>query len=375
MAIQIEPFDASRSAAVAEFNQRMAAHGSSWRFPEHPDPSWLARQPGNPLFQEFFLAWDGERVRGAYALQHRTVALRGVEQEIANWYLPISEGFVDPRFAMVAPSLLRDLLRRRPVNFVLGMNGSDSALAQLSRRFGFEPRLLPAFVRVENGARFVREARFIRKRPLAARALDLAAATGLAGLGAALVRLALRNGPRLGGASVESVPEFGAWADELWQRCRARYSFVELRDAATLARIYPAGRPRVECLRLARNGQAIGWAVLQHAEMRDNPNFGSLHVGRITDCFAAPEDAAVVIRAAADRLAALGVDLMLSNQSHPAWCSALRRNAFLPAPSSFAFAPSPELRKQLAAVDPDGREMHLNRGDGDGPWGHDPRSF
>ena len=83
----------------------------------------------------------------------------------------------------------------------------------------------------------------------------------------------------------------------------------------------------------------------------------------------------VVVRAAADALAERGVDLMLSNQSHPAWCTALRRNAFLPAPSNFAFAPSAELGKQIRAIDPDGRDMHLNRGDGDGPWGHDPRSF
>ena len=375
MAIRIAPFDAGHGAAVAAFNRRMAEHGSTWHFPECPEPSWLPRREGDPLFQEFFLACDGSEVHGAYALQHRAAALRGGVQACANWYLPISEGFVDPRFAMVAPSLLRDVLRRQPANFVLGMNGIDSALTQLAMRFGFEPRLLPSFVRIEHGGRFVREARFIRKRALVARALDLAAASGLATLGASLVRLALRNGPRLGGASVETVSEFGPWADELWERCRARYSFVELRDAATLARIYPAERPRIERLRIACGARTIGWAVLQHAQMQENPNFGSLYVGRITDCFAAPEDAAVVTRAAADRLAALGVDVMLSNQSHPAWCTALRRNAFLPAPSTFAFAPSPELRKRLESIDPEGREMHLNRGDGDGPWGHDPRSF
>jgi hypothetical protein len=109
--------------------------------------------------------------------------------------------------------------------------------------------------------------------------------------------------------------------------------------------------------------------------MSDNPHFGNLYVGRITDAFAAPEDAGAVIRAAADALAGEHVDLMLSNQSHPAWCAALRRNAFLPAPSNFAFAPSPDLAQHIQAIDPEGRRLHLNRGDGDGPWGLDPRSF
>jgi hypothetical protein len=49
--------------------------------------------------------------------------------------------------------------------------------------------------------------------------------------------------------------------------------------------------------------------------------------------------------------------------------------AFLPAPSNFAFAPSPDLARRIRQIDPQGRRLHLNRGDGDGPWGHDPKSF
>jgi hypothetical protein len=235
---------------------------------------------------------------------------------------------------------------------------------------------VPFLVRIENGARFVQEARYVRRRAAVARLLDVAAATGAASLGATLARVALRRGPGLGPATtVETVAEFGPWADELWERCRAHYSFVGLRDAATLNRVYPKERPRLRRLRLVRDGRALGWAVLQVARMSDNPNFGNLHVGRITDVFGAPEHAGPVMRAAADALAAEGVDLMLSNQSHPAWCAALRRNAFLSVPSNFAFAPAPDLAKRIVAVDPEGRRLHLNRGDGDGPWGHDPRAF
>jgi hypothetical protein len=375
MPIRVQPFESGWEPALKDFNRRMAAAGSRWQFPESPVPSWLARTEGSPVFQEFYVAADGDAVRGAYALQRRPACVAGEEQSIGAWYLPISEGTVEPKHALVAAQLVRDAIRREPLSFGLGMDGMDSQLSKLVGSLRCERRLVPFFVRIEHGGRFAREARYIRKRAALRRALDFAAATGLAWLGAELLKLALRRGPGLGSASAEVVREFGAWADEIWERCRGRYSFVECRDAATLTRIYPAGRARVERLRIARNGQAIGWAVLQRAEMRGNPNFGSLHVGRITDCFAAPEDAAVVIRAAADALARRGVDLMLSNQSHPAWCAALRGNAFLPAPSNFAFAPSPELGKRIRAADPDGRGLHLNRGDGDGPWGHDPRSF
>jgi hypothetical protein len=328
------------------------------------------------VFQEFFVALDGEAVRGAYVLQHRPAAVGGELLPVETWYLPISEGVVDARYALVAMRIARDALRRAPLSFCLGMNGMTSPLAGLVARLGCELRPVPFFARIQNGARFAREARYARRRAVLARLLDVAAATGVASLGAALLRLALRRGPGLGrGTTLETVAEFGPWADALWERCRAHYSFVELRDAATLNRIYPAQRRGLHRLRIARGAETLGWAVLQAAHMSDNPNFGNLHVGRITDVFAAPEHADAVMRAAVDALAAEGVDLMLSNQSHPAWCEALRRNAFLEVPSNFVFAPAPELAKRIAAVDPDGTRLHLDRGDGDGPWGHDPRSF
>jgi hypothetical protein len=375
MPLRIHPFENAHVAAVKDFNRRIAAGGSTWQFPESPVPSWLAPQPGSPVYQEFFLASDGDVVRGAYALQRRPACIGGEGVSLGAWYLPISEGAVDPKHALVATLLMRDALRREPLSYGLGMDGMESQLSKLAGAMRCERRLVPFFVRIERGERFVREARYVRRSPAAAAALDIGAVTGLAWLGAKLVKLALRRGPGLAGASAEAVPEFGPWADELWERCRGHYSFVERRDAATLARVYPAERPRFERLRISRDGRAIGWAVLQQAEMRDNPNFGTLHVGRITDAFAAPDDAGAVIRAAADALSARGVDVMLSNQLHPAWCEALRRNAFLTGPSNYVFAPTAPLAERIHAADPDYRRVHVNRGDGDGPWGHDPRGF
>ena len=375
MSIRIQRFEPHHSGAVADFNRRLAAAGSTWQFPEQPVPGWLARAEASPVFQEFLLALEGEVVRGAYALQHRPAAIAGGIEPVETWYLPISEGAIDPHFTLVAMQIVRDALRRAPLSFCIGMNGAASPLALLLSRFGYAPRPVPFFVRIENGARFAREARYVRKRRALAGLLDLAAATGAASFGAAALRLALRR-PGLGrGTRVESVAEFGPWADALWRACHARYSFVGLRDAATLNRVYPRERPRLRRLRIERDGATLGWAVLQSAQMSDNPNFGSLRVGRLTDGFGAPEHAAAVVRAAADALAADGVDVMVSNQSHPAWCAALRRSAFLQVPSNFAFGPAPDLAKRIDAVDPARRRLHLNRGDGDGPWGHDPRSF
>lgn len=368
MAIAIQPFEPGHCGAVADFNRRLAAAGSRWSFPEHPEPSWLARAAGSAVFQEFFVALDGPSVRGVYALQHRPAALGGEERSVGCWYLPISEGAIDRRHALVAACLLGDALRRAPLSYGIGFPGLDSPAGRLLGALGCERRLVPFFVRIEHGARFAREARQLRRTRALARALDLAATSGLASAAARLVKRTLRRGPGLGDARAETLPGFGAWADEVWRRCRSRYSFVALRDAATLNRIYPAEDAALERVRVVRGGLTLGWAVLQRARLRDDSTFGSLHVGRISDCFAAPEDAGLVIRAAADALAARGVDLMLSNQLHPAFCEALRRNAFLPAPSNFGVGPAPALAARIRSLDPDFRNVHMNRGDGEGPW-------
>jgi hypothetical protein len=376
VAVAIHRFGPEHTEAVGDFNRRLQEAGSDWRFPDSHEPSWLARNNGSATFQEFYVAADGDGVRGAYALQRRPAAIDGEPLEIGTWYLPISEGAVDPRYALVAMLMMRDALRRAPVSFCLGMNGVDSAVAKLGARLGCEPWPVPFFARIQNGGRFAREARYLRRKRGLAPILDVATTTGVASLAAGLVRLALRRSPRNeSDLRVELVEEFGPWADMLWERCAPHYSFIELRDATTLNRVYPKGRARLTRLRLRRGSQTFGWAVLQATRMRNHPNFGELHVGRITDVLAAPEDAELVTDAATAALSALEVDLMLANQGHPVWCTALRRQAFLPIPSNFAFAPSPELAERIRAVDPGYQRLHLNRGDGDGPWGHDPRSF
>jgi hypothetical protein len=368
MAISIQPFDPSRSSAIADLNRRMAAGGSTWQFPEHPDPGSFAREAGSPVFQELFVAVDGAAVRGGYTLQHRPAAFGSDERLIGTWYQPISEGSVDPKHSLVAIQLLRDALRREPLCFGLGLEGPDSQLAKLATTLRCELRLIPFFVRVQNGQRFARHARYLRKRRVLGRLLDLAAATRTAGLAVTLANAALQRVPRPGADTrVESITGFGPWADEVWARSRARYSFVGVRDAATLRRLYPE-RQRFRGVRVLRGETTLGWAVLDSKRMSDDRKFGDLHIGRVADCFGAPEDADVVVRAAVDVLAEEGVDVILSNMSHPAWCAALRRNAFLPAPSNFVFAPSPELAKRIRAIDPEARDVHLTRGDdGGGP--------
>jgi hypothetical protein len=61
------------------------------------------------------------------------------------------------------------------------------------------------------------------------------------------------------------------------------------------------------------------------------------------------------------------VDLILSNQSHAAWGTALQRAGFLQSQTNFCFAASPELSKLIDPLATKIAHMHLTRGDGEGP--------
>ena len=105
--------------------------------------------------------------------------------------------------------------------------------------------------------------------------------------------------------------------------------------------------------------------MLLDTSMSGHKQFGDMHVGTIADCLARPEDAPEVIGAAAHLLETRGVDLVISNQRHASWSSALREAGFRRGPSNFLLALSPEM---AACTGPaaDG-QFHINRGDGDGP--------
>jgi hypothetical protein len=369
-AMRVEPFTRDHVSAVQAFNRRLAVGGVDWRFPEDPVPTWLARTEHSPVFQEYLLLTDGEHVRGAYALKHQDASVRGELLRVGCSYWMLSEGTINKAYALVASRLLQDAVRREPLLFAVGMEGGDTPIVRLLRASGWRLTGVPFSFKVINGTRFLREIRYLRSTRLRRWVFDLAAITGAGWVGARLSSFLLtRRLRRSGPAAVEIVDEFGPWADELWGACRGRYSFHGVRDSAALNQVFPPGKPGLVRLKVMTEGRVVGFAVLRDARDPGHEHFGGMRVGTIADCLACPEHADQVIRASTAVLEQRGADLVISNQSHPAWGRALRGAGFLSGPSTFMFATSGPLTDLLARADPGMRDIHVNRGDGDYPWG------
>jgi hypothetical protein len=350
-AIEIRPFSPEWLAALREFNGRLEATGM--QLPEDPEVEML---PGSRMY----LAVEGHDVRGGYILRPQTFSFGGELRRVTHLRLPLSEGAVHRSYARVGPLLVRSAEKAEPLLYALGMGGLDRPLPRMLQAMGWSINPVPFYFRVVHAARFLRAIRAVRKTRLRAFLMDVAAWTGAGWL---LIRSRQRRRaqPAPKGIHAKEVEDFGPWADEVWTAAQPEYAIAAARDAHTLQQLYPMRDARF--LRLQVNSS--GWALLLDTPMQSDQYFGDLHVGTIVDCMASPESDGPerVIHAARRYLEKRGVDLIVTNQSHAAWRDALRAAGFLQGPSNFLFGAS----KALAALGVPAEEMHINRGDGDGP--------
>jgi hypothetical protein len=307
---------------------------------------------------------DGE-VRGGYSLKHQSFLINGTIHEMAcGPQLPVSEGLVNPKYASVGLRLIKDAMEYHPLLYGLGMGGREQLFVKVLQGFGWSMIAVPFYFKVLNASNFFENIRHLRSRPAGALAADLLRRSGIGWLG---TRLAQMRPPRLG-SSVEVYPvdEFGSWADELWERSLGGYSLIAVRNRQTLSALFPSGT-RLISLRVARGGRTIGWVALLDTQMSGHEHFGNMRVGSVIDCLAEPEDSTAVVAAATRFLEQRKPDLIVTNQSHTEWGRAFVRNGYLPGPSNFMLGLSPLLQQQLQPFEQCRSQIHMTRGDGEGP--------
>ena len=367
MAIVVEPLSRKHVPAVRQFNKRIEAGGVGYCFPESSVPQWLPRRESIPLYQEHFVALEeGNTVRGAYILKRQPFACNGEVTTIADYQLPISEGTIDSSYALVGLLMLKDALKREPQLFALGIGGYQEAIARMLKVMKWRMVSCPFFFKVTHPFRFFREIAFLRKRRFMGIVLDHLAFSGMGWVVIKSMQF-IRQRPRATDIRAEEVDSFSRWSDDIWQQIKDRYAFVAVRDSTILNTLYPAGDTRFKRIKVLRQDKAIGWAVVLNTKMVGDKYFGDMRVGTVVDCLAAEGEEAGVVTMATRCLERSGVDIIVTNQLHRSWCQAFSRNGYLVGPSNFIFAVSPLLAKRLHPFHTAVAEVHITRGDGDGP--------
>jgi hypothetical protein len=367
MPIAIQPYTEEWVPAVKAFNRRLAAGGVTpeFHFHETSTSPWLPKLDGRHIYQEFFLAVDRTEVHGAFILKFQDFYLNGETRNIPYYHLPISEGIVNKAYASVGVHMLRSALKAQPLLYCLGMGGLDRPLPQMLKALGWSLCEVPFAFHVNHPVNFLRQIAPLRQSKAIRFIANLAAITGAGWTGITLLQKRYASA-RLSDISIELVNGFDAWTDEVWEESKSHYAMVASRDRATLNILYPREKNFLR-LKVSRSGQTVGWAVMLDTQMNDNKYFGDLRVGSIADCFAAPANAAAVMQGATEFLEARGVDLVVSNQLHADWITAMKSRGFLDGPSNFIFASSNALTNMIGPRQTNKSRLHFTRGDGDGP--------
>jgi len=373
VSIEVVPYAPEHVEAVKAFNRRMRAGGSEWGWYEDSVPDWLAPQPGQRVWREYYLVVeDSEAVRGGFALKPQDFLIQGEPHVVTDWQGPVSEGVVNSHYNTVGLRIFREMLKRRPVLFSWGHGGYERELPRFLRSLGFFMYDTPFCLRVVRPARFLHRNRYLRSTAARRIGLDLLAGSGLGWLGLRGMHAALdlaRRGARVR-ADAEPVDDFGEWSNALWADVSGDYSVIAVRDAEVMNALVPAqGWPQCRRLRVRRGGQDLGWVVVMESQLSGDVRFGDLRVGVLVDMLARPSDAASVIAAGYRQLAAQGVDLVFANLSHPAWVEGCARNGFLVLRKRRLFAASKPLQQLLEPVSGTMPGLHLTNMDGHGPMG------
>jgi hypothetical protein len=322
---------------------------------------------GGPLPWEGWLAVDDGVVRGGYLLRRQEFSFHGEIRKLAFYNLSVSEGAINRAYAPVSRRMISSAVSHAPLTFALGMGGIHKRLPRFLHAFGWKLHEIPFLFRAVHPGKVVRNIQTIRTTFLRRAAFDLAAFTGAAWLGIGVVQAFRRRARKYSGIRYEEVPNFGDWADSVWADCSASFAMIGVRDSRALNELYPATMARITRLGVYSGNAVIGWAVVMSTQMKGHKQFGNLHVGTVVDLLSLPRNAGMVAEAADRFLEDAGVDIVVSNQCHEAFRRALLDRGFLEGPSNYALAASKGLTGLLEPFDRNVSQIHLTRGDGDGP--------
>jgi hypothetical protein len=281
MAVSIRELCAVDSDAVRQFNARLASAGVSFSFPAAPSELMHSELAGDARYQTAYVLTDGSAVRGGYILKQERIFAGGEWVSAGNYQLPLSEGIIDRKYAMVGLQLIKDALARQSRLYSLGMGGTARPLPQLLSRLGWAVSEVPFLFRIEHPGAFTREIRWLRQRTRFRLLLDTAYRTGmLAGMvGLARMRR-LAFGPRVPATvSIDQVQELPSDIDEIFSRLRGDYGLLCDRTAAAMRKKLPPRDPKLVRLVLSRSGKLDGWIVLSLSRLSNHTQFGNMTAG------------------------------------------------------------------------------------------------
>ena len=371
MGLRVVLYEAAHEPAARAFNARLrAADALPFPLPEAaPAPNPNTPAPGIE-FRHFVVVDDAGEVRGGYFIRIQPFVVRGQVHSVGQYQAPLSEGLIDKRYTAVGAATLAHALGELPLMFAMGMGSLDRPLPRMLRAMGWAILETPFFFLVLNGKRFLRNIGPLRGRPERRVAADVLAFSGLGGLGLKAIQGARTRSRFDRRYRQQPIQEFSEWADRIWRDSAPQYSLSAVRSADYLRFIYPGMGPSVGSpyygVQLIEGDRPAGWVQMLECQSRDRSYFGEMRVAALVDGVGPPAAIPSLVHSAVQAARERKADMVISNQMHQDWTSALKAAGFWRGPSNYLMALSKGLRKLVEPLDEAIPRIHFNRGDGDG---------
>src|SRR5438552_9410343 len=276
------PYTREWTEAVDAFNRRMLAGGleCELRFPEQPEPISNAG-PKDALSREYFLAVEGSYVRGAYFLTHEHWSAGKQRLEVANFRLPLSEGFVNPKYRGTGQRLLSHALGRSPLLYCLGLGERTRPLPRMLSGQNWRVEKTAFYFLCVHPGEVLQKLTWLRANAGVLKQFMMDVATRCGGAsGIAALQHVRKRAPGCEIAAGE-VADFGSAADEVWNCASGDYSLLADRRNNILRVRYPSHDNRFRRLIVNSNSEVCGWVVVLATAMQNHRHFGSLKVGTV----------------------------------------------------------------------------------------------
>ena len=368
MGLRVVLYEASHVPAVRAFNARMRA-ADALLFPiQESAPAPNPQTPEEGIeFSHFVVIDDAGEVRGGYFTRTQPFYIRGEVRPVAHYTAPLSEGLIDKRFAPVGAAMLLHALGEQPLLFAMGMGGRDKPLPRMLTAMGWTILETPFLFFVLNGRRFLRNIGPLRERTERRLLADAMSFSGLGGLAIAAVQRFRKRSRADCRYTLQPIPQFGEWADRIWLESAPQYSLSAVRSSPYLQFIYPPDRgSSYYGMQLTAGERPAGWVEMLDCHLLERSYFGDMRVAALADGVAPAAAIPSLIRASLDAAKQHNADMVISNQMHRDWISALKAAGFWQGPSNYLLALSKPLRKLLEPLAETMPLIHFNRGDGDG---------
>jgi hypothetical protein len=367
MSLRVVLFKASHEPAVRAFNARMRAAGALlFPLPETaPAPNPNTPTPGIE-FRHFVVVDDAGEIRGGYFIRSQPFYIRGEVHSVGHYQAPLSEGIVDKRYAAVGGAMLAHALEQQPFLFAMGMGGVDRPLPRMLRALGWAILETPFYFLVLNGKRFLCNIGPLRRTPERRMVADILAFSGLGGLALKAIQGARTRSRSDGRYRRQPIQEFSAWADRIWAETASQYSLSAVRSADYLRFIYPRTETVYYGVQLTEADRPAGWVQMLDCHLRDRSYFGGMRVAALVDGLGPPAAVPSLVYSGVAAAGERNADVVICNQMHHDWTSALQAAGFWRGPSNYLLALSKGLRKLVDPLEEALPRIHFNRGDGDG---------